>query len=140
MLVVLPAVGAMLSGSTPVCYTLVLETIKHNNTIIKFGKKDAYISIYIVNVRILFEFENHINKILVPNRSELFSITKNQILFRNIVVSYKRSGLASEAYIGGRIRNIFLRVKFTIDVQIKCFGLLWRKKYGWKRVKGNLYL
>ena len=41
----LPAAGAMLNGSTPVCYALVLEAIKHNNAILESGKKYAYISI-----------------------------------------------------------------------------------------------
>ena len=47
-------------------------------------------------------------------------------------------GLASEACIGGRAGDVLLRTKLIIDVQMKRFGLL--EKYGWKRVKGNLYL
>ena len=74
----LPAAGAMLSASAPVCYALVLEAIKGNNAIIESGKKYAYISIYATNVGMLFGFEDHVNKILAPNRSEAFSITKNQ--------------------------------------------------------------
>ena len=91
-----------------------------------------------MNVGMLFGFKNHINKILLPIRSKLFSITKSQIFFRHILVSYKRSGLASEAYIGGRARDLLPRSKFIIDVLIKRFGLL--EKYGWKRVKDNLNL
>ena len=42
-------------------------------------KKYAYISIYATNVGMLFGFEDHVNKILAPNRSEAFSITKKPV-------------------------------------------------------------
>ena len=43
----LPAAGAMLSASAPVCYALVLEAIKGNNAIIESGK-NMPISAYMV--------------------------------------------------------------------------------------------
>ena len=44
----LPAAGAMLSASSPVCYALVLEAIKGNKTIIESGKKRMPISAYML--------------------------------------------------------------------------------------------
>ena len=46
-------------------------------------------------------------------------------------------GLVSEACIGDRAGDVLLRTKFIIKIQMKRFGLL--EKYGWKRVKNNLY-
>ena len=142
----------MLSGSTPVCYALVLEAIKGNNAIIESGKKYAYISIYATNVGMLFGFEDHVNRILAPNRVRgifhhkkpvdiLLSKTSwfhmsVQVLILGMVRA--SCGLASEACIGGRAGDVLLRTKLIIDVQMKRFGLL--EKHGWKRVKGNLYL
>ena len=96
----------------------------------------------------LFGFEDHVNRILAPNRVRgifpvdiLLSKTSwfhmsVQVLILGMVRA--SCGLASEACIGGRAGDVLLRTKLIIDVQKKRFGLL--EKYGWKRVKGNLYL
>ena len=118
----------------------------------RIRKKYAYISIYGTNVGMLFGFEDHVNRILAPNRVRgIFHHKKTvdillsktswfhtsvQVLILGMVRA--SCGLVSEACIRGRAGDVLLRTKLITDVQIKRLGLL--EKRGWKRVKGNLYL